>query len=237
MSSPNPTSPAWNTSRANTAISARTPGGRPEPELHADEGPHAAVAPGVVHGLPRGLDDPDVLVRLVAWRRERAPHAPQQQRRDRERDRVDRKRGVAAEDGRDDAAERRADGEHGSPQRPVERVGRREVRGIDDVGQRRRGRRIEHGRAEREADEQHVGEPQVLRSDQQERGADPGAQQVADDHQPAPVEAVGEPSGPRRRDEDRDLLGEDQDADRRGLAGGLQDQAAEGDEQKPVPAE
>ena len=77
----------------------------------------------------------------------------------------------------------------------------------------------------------------LLRPDGEERDAERRSGDVARDHETAPIEAVGEPPRPRRREEDRQLLRHDQDAHREGLARHLEHQAAERDEQEPVAAE
>ena len=143
----------------------------------------------------------------------------------------------AAEQRRDDAAGGGADREHRAPERAAERVGGGQVLRIDHVGQRRRRRGIEDGGEDRQRGEQHVGEPQVVGAHQQERRADHRARQIAGDHQPASVQAVGEPPRPRGRQEHGDLLREDHESDRRGLARRLQQEPAERHEQEPVAAE
>ena len=166
--------------------------GGAEPELDRDERPHAAVAARVADRLARRIGDPDMRV-VFPRRGERAVYAQQEHRRQRERHGVDDERDVAAEDRGHDASEGRSDREHRPPERAAERVGGREVLGVDDVGQRCRLRGVEDSREQRQAHEQHVREPQVVGPDQQERGADHRAGEVARDHQPAAVEPVGEP--------------------------------------------
>jgi len=173
----------------------------------------------------------------IAVLREPAPDAREQDRRRGERDRVDEECSVAAEDRGDDAAEGRSHREHRPPQRAAERVRRREVGRIDHVRDRGGRRGVEDRGEKRKDGQQDVREPEIARADREEGDTDPRPSDVAHDHEPPAVEPVGEPAGPRRRDEDRELLGDDQEADGDRLAGHLQDEPPERHEQEPVASE
>ena len=108
-------------------------GRRAESELHRDERPHAPVLPRVADRLAGRVDDPDVFV-VFTGGGEGSPDAEQQERRERERDGVDREGHVASEDRGHHAAKRRAHREHRAPERSAEGVRGRQILWVDDVG-------------------------------------------------------------------------------------------------------
>ena len=212
-------------------------GGGAESELHGEERQDPVVAAREPPCLLGRLDDPRMLGGPPGGLGEGTPDRGEQRGGDQERDRVDEERRVRAERVADETSEPRADGEHRSPQRPVQRVRNGQVSGIDHVGGRGREGGVERGREGREEGQQHVGEPQRLRSDQQERDADHRPREVADDHQLPPVDTVGQHATDGRREEERELLSHDRQAHVKRLAGGLVDQPVDRHPEEPIAAQ
>ena len=179
-----------------------------------------------------------MLVSRLACLGEGSADAPEQQAPRRERGRVDHERDVASE-----ARWRRR--RRARPRRPAScptasRSAR--SRSAGRVGSTRFGVAADdagsNGAPKTESSASNGYASQIVSgADEQEREADPDAGQVADDHQLPPVEAVDEHPGGRRRQEERDLLRQDREADVDRPSRRLDDQRGDRHEQEPVAAE
>ena len=237
ISTPTPMSPSWNTSTPNTGINASTPAASPKPPFTEMRENTRRSRRRVVHDFDGRREHLGMLDVGLAFLGERPADAGQQKRRQQERHRVDDERDVAAEDGRDDTAHRGTDREHRAPQRAAQCVRGRQVVGLDQVRDGSRRRRVERRAEHRQHREQRVRQPHRARSDEQERGADRDARQVATHHELATIEPVDEHTGDGRRQEEGCLLRQDGQTDGDGVVGGLEDQPGDRDEQEPVAAE
>jgi hypothetical protein len=155
-----------------------------------------------------------------------------------ERGGVDDEGGVAPERRRDDAAQRGPDGEHRPPRRTEQRVRRPEVLTIDEVRERRARRRVEDRGEGGDQREQEVGEPHRARVlHEEEPQAQHGPRRVAPDHEGLTVEAVGQHPAHRRHQEERQLLGRDEDGHRDRGRGELEREPEQGHQEEPVAPE
>ena len=210
---PKPTPPAPEDVPREYRDQRQDPGRRAESELHGHERPHACDPDGR-SARSRGAAAVDARCARRVPSAGRTPGARRAAggRRGRTRPRPAMKAGSGPNSVATTPPCGGADGEHRAPERAAERVGGGQVRRIDHVGQGRRRRRDRRRRrrptARRAARRRATG----CRGPPAGTRADHRARQVAGDHQPAPVQSVGEPPRPRGRQEDRDLLREDHES-------------------------
>ena len=114
------------------------------------------------------------------------------------------KGGLNAKKGGDHAAGESAQGQHRAPGKGVEGVGRDQIFFGDDIGQNGRFRRRKEGAQRKLQESQQIEEPDLVGGANQEEARDRHrAQEIGDDHDIAPVKAVGENAGNGTEQEER----------------------------------
>jgi hypothetical protein len=204
----------------------------------ADLGEHQAQDDRVAADIAERLAHRAGRVRGGLGLLHRAANAGDQPRRDQEGQRVDRERGLAAEQLGDDPADAGTDHQHRAPHRAHERLGRGELVGLDEVGGRGAGDRIGEARPDGEGDhgaDRERGRAPPRREAQHER--DRHAREIGDHEDALAIEAIGDRAGDRRGEEHRQDGGGVHEGRRAGPPGQLGDQARDGDEREPVAGE
>jgi len=206
-----------------------------ECRLAGNQRQHHVVFAGVVHRLAdvgHRPHRPPVGVRSLLHR---AAHHREQRHRQGERHGVGDECCVAAEGLAEHAAERGSDGEHHSPGRPEQGVRLAQLVGVaGEVGYACVDRRL-HERGQRgDGPLEHEQRPHamVVGGQQAERGH--RLQQRYQHQQASAVETVGHRAGYRRGEERRQRERHEGERHQERAAGGLLDDAGDGDEREPV---
>jgi len=202
---------------------------------------HQRAHPRPVHDVAHRLADRGQRVRrspAVALGLHRAADRPHQRRRRHQAHRGHQEADVRADSRRQQPTERGADDEHRAPRGAGDRVGRRQVLQLDHVRQGRpSGRRVERLRHRICPDSRHRQPRRTRRPHQEQDQHRRHTGQVGGQHDPAPVEPVGDRPGERQQDRQDAGVGGQHQAAPQPAAGQLGQQRHQRDQDEPVATE